>query len=388
MRKVHVNVGTIGHIDHGKTTLTAAILAVQSAKGLGQPKSYADIAKGGTVRDATKTVTITASHVQYETEGRTYAHIDCPGHSDYVKNMVCGAAQMDGAVLLLSAVDGVMPQTREHLLLARQVGVHRIVVFVNKCDLVDDEELLELIELEARELLSHFGYDGPQTRFVRGAAKPALDDPTGPASACITELMDALDNEIPDPIRAIDRPFLLNIEGVHTIEGRGTVVTGQVAQGVLRVGQTIEVIGLGGSERTVCTAIESFHTQRDQAFAGENVGVLLRGLKNSQVRRGQVLADPSSIEPRRSVTAEVYVLNSDEGGRHTPLSSGYQPQFFFSTSSVTGTLSCGSGQLEPGQTAHVQLEFEKPIAVEVGHRFAFREGGLTIGSGVVTQLED
>ncbi|MFO0808448.1 MAG: elongation factor Tu [Gemmataceae bacterium] len=389
MKKTHVNVGTIGHIDHGKTTLTAAILAVQAEKGLARPKGYHDIARGGTRRDATKTVTITAAHVEYETDGRHYAHIDCPGHADYVKNMITGAAQMDGAVLLLSAADGPMPQTREHVLLARQVGVPELVVFVNKVDLVDDPDLIDLVELETRDLLTRYGFDGSRVPFVRGNAKGALDHPADPESAkCVGDLLAALDAHVPDPVRAVDRPFLLAVEGVHTIEGRGTVATGKVEQGRVRVGDRVEVLGRGGVLETVVTSVEAFNRASAEAVAGENVGVLLRGLKAEQVRRGQVIAAPRSIRPRTRFRAEVYVLGRDEGGRHTPFFSGYKPQFHVRTTDVTGQVSLPAGveMVMPGDNARVEVRLDKAIAVEAGSRFAIREGGKTVGSGVVSEV--
>jgi elongation factor Tu len=351
MKKVHVNVGTIGHIDHGKTTLTAAILAVQARKGLAEVKSYRDIARGGTVRDENKTVTITTSHVRYETDRRHYAHIDCPGHADYVKNMITGAAQMDGAILLLSAVDGPMPQTREHILLARQVGVPEVVVFLNKCDLVDDPELVDLVELETRGLLTKYGFDGENVPVIRGNAKGALDHPADPVFArCIGDLLNALDEYIPEPRRAIDEPFLLPVEGVHTIEGRGTVATGKIEQGVI-------------------------------------TGLLLRGIKAEQIRRGQVIAAPRTVRPRQKFKGEVYVLSKDEGGRHTPFFSGYKPQLFFRTTNVTGEIRLpdGTEMVLPGDNAAVAVSLDKPVAFDIGSHFAIREGGRTVGSGVVTE---
>jgi len=389
MEKVHVNVGTIGHIDHGKTTLTAAILAVQATRGLARPKSYQDISKGGNVRDATKTVTITTSHVEYETERRHYAHIDCPGHADYVKNMITGAAQMDGAVLLISAADGPMPQTREHILLARQVGVSDLVVFVNKVDLVDDPELIELVEMETRDLLTKYGFDGERTPFVRGNARAALDRPGDrDASRCIAELLEALDHFIPDPVRATDRPFLMPIEGVHTIEGRGTVATGKVEQGTIAPPTKVEILGLGGVLETVVTSVEQFNRVLERATAVQNVGLLLRGIKADQVRRGQVVAAPRSLSPRTRFRGEVYVLSKDEGGRHTPFFSGYKPQFFFRTTSVTGELQLPEGveMVLPGDHTPLEIALDKPIALEAGSRFAIREGGKTVGSGVVTEV--
>jgi elongation factor Tu len=389
MEKVHVNVGTIGHIDHGKTTLTAAILAVQATKGLARPRSYQDISKGGNVRDATKTVTITTSHVEYETEHRHYAHIDCPGHADYVKNMITGAAQMDGAVLLISAADGPMPQTREHILLARQVGVPDLVVFVNKVDLVDDPELIDLVELEARDLLAKYGFDGANTPFVRGNARAALDRPDDPeARHCIDELLEALDRFIPDPVRATDRPFLMPVEGVHTIEGRGTVATGKVEQGAITPGTKVEILGLSGVRETVVTSVEQFNQPLERATAGQNVGLLLRGVKSDQIQRGQVVAAPRSLSPRTRFRGEVYVLSKDEGGRHTPFFSGYKPQFFFRTTSVTGELRLPEGMemVLPGDHTPLDVTLDKPIALEAGSRFAIREGGKTVGSGVVIEV--
>jgi elongation factor Tu len=391
VEKVHVNVGTIGHIDHGKTTLTAAILAVQATKGLARPKSYQDISKGGNVRDATKTVTIVTSHVEYETERRHYAHIDCPGHADYVKNMITGAAQMDGAVLLVSAADGPMPQTREHILLARQVGVPDLVVFLNRVDLVDDPELIDLVEMETRDLLAKYGFDGDSTPFVRGNARAALESPGDPeASQCITALLDALDGFIPDPKRATDRPFLMPIEGVHTIEGRGTVATGKVEQGVIAPGTKVEILGLGGTLETVVTSVEQFNRQLDRAVAGQNVGLLLRGVKADQIRRGQVVAALRSLSPRTRFRGEVYVLGKNEGGRHTPFFIGYKPQFFFRTTSVTGELMLPEGveMVMPGDHTPLEVNLDKPIALEAGSRFAIREGGKTVGSGVVIEVID
>jgi elongation factor Tu len=389
MNKVHVNVGTIGHIDHGKTTLTAAILAVQATKGLANPKSYRDIAKGGTIRDENKTVTIITSHVKYETARRRYAHIDCPGHADYIKNMITGAAQMDGAILLLSAVDGPMPQTREHILLARQVGVPQLVVFLNKCDLVTDVELLELIEWETRELLTKYGFDGNAIPFIRGNAKGALDHPAEPTfSRCIGELLKALDEFIPEPKRAIDKPFLMPIEGVHKIEGRGTVATGKIEQGTISAGEKIEILGLGGLLEGVCTSVEAFNQPLDQGEAGQNVGLLLRGIKADQIQRGQVVAAPRTIRPRLTFKGEVYVLSKEEGGRHTPIFGGYKPQFFFKTSNVTGEVSLPVGieMVMPGDNAAIGVHLDKPVALDTGSRFAIREGGRTIGSGVITEV--
>jgi elongation factor Tu len=390
VNKVHVNVGTIGHIDHGKTTLTAAILAVQAAKGLAKSKPYGEIAKGGIVRDETKTVTIVTSHVEYETAARHYAHIDCPGHADYVKNMITGAAQMDGGVLLLSAVDGPMPQTREHILLARQVGVPQLVVFINKCDLVDDPELIELVEIETRELLTKYGFNGDETPVIRGSAKPALQRPTDPqARQCIEALLDAMDTYIAEPQRIIDRPFLMPIEGVHTIEGRGTVVTGKVEQGTIEVGQPVEILGLGEVRESVCTAIEAFHQALKVGQAGHNVGLLLRGIKADEVQRGQVVAAPRSIRPRQKFKGEVYVLSKEEGGRHKPFMDGYKPQFFFRTTNVTGAIRLPQDQpmVMPGDNAVIEVELDKTIACDIGSHFAIREGGKTIGSGVITSVD-
>jgi elongation factor Tu len=391
VEKVHVNVGTIGHIDHGKTTLTAAILAVQATKGLARPKSYQDISRGGNVRDPTKSVTIITSHVEYETERRHYAHIDCPGHADYVKNMITGAAQMDGAVLLISAADGPMPQTREHILLARQVGVPELVVFVNKVDLVDDSELIELVELEARDLLAKYGFDGQRTPFVRGSASAALASPGDPeASRCIADLLDALDGYIPDPVRATDRPFLMPIEGVHTILGRGTVATGKIEQGAIAPGTKVEILGLRDVLETVVTSVEQFNRPLDRANAGQNVGLLLRNVKSDEIQRGQVVAAPRTLSARTRFRGEIYVLGKDEGGRHTPFFSGYKPQFFFRTTSVTGELSLPQGveMVMPGEHTPLDVILDKPIALEAGSRFAIREGGKTVGSGVVTAVTD
>jgi elongation factor Tu len=389
-KKPHVNVGTIGHIDHGKTTTTGAILAVQATKGLAQTKSYADIAKGGTVRDETKTVTIAVSHVEYETDKRHYAHIDCPGHADFIKNMITGAAQMDGAILVVSAADGPMPQTREHILLARQVGVPALVVFLNKVDLVDDEELLELVELELRELLTHYGFPGDEIPIIRGASKPAYDNPKDPkASKCISDLMDAIDAYIPEPVREIDKPFLMAIEDVFSIEGRGTVCTGRIERGIVKVGEEVELIGLSEKPRkTICTGVEMFNKTLDQGQAGDNVGVLLRGVKREEIERGQVLAKPGSITPHTKFEAEVYVLSKEEGGRHTPFFSGYRPQFYFRTTDVTGSAALlgGAEMCMPGDNVKLSVELITPIAMDDGVRFAIREGGRTVGSGVVTKI--
>ena len=387
--KPHVNVGTIGHIDHGKTTLTGAILAVQAAKGLAEPKSYADIAKGGTVRDSTKTVTIAVAHVEYSTENRHYAHIDCPGHADFIKNMITGAAQMDGAILVVSAADGPMPQTKEHVLLARQVDVPAVVVFLNKVDLVDDDELLDLVEMEVRELLSKYDFPGDDLPIVRGASLKAYQNPEDPeANACIGELMDAIDAYIPEPERAVDKPFLMAIEDVFSIEGRGTMATGRIERGIVKVGEEVEIVGLvAESRKTTCTGVEMFRKLLDQGQAGDNVGCLLRGVKRDEIERGQVLAKPGSITPHTKFEAEVYCLSKDEGGRHTPFFSGYRPQFYFRTTDVTGTADLVDAEMcMPGDNVRVTIEMHKPIAMDDGVRFAIREGGRTVGSGVVTKI--
>jgi elongation factor Tu len=388
--KPHVNVGTIGHIDHGKTKLTEAILAVQSAKGMAKFKSYAEIAKGGTVRDATKTVTIHVAHVEYETENRHYAHIDCPGHADYIKNMITGAAQMDGAILVVSAADGPMPQTREHVLLARQVNVPAIVVFLNKVDLVDDEELLELVELELRELLTKYGYPGDEIPIVRGSALKAAENPKDPeATRCIQELLEKLDSYIPEPVRERDKPFLMAIEDVFSIEGRGTVVTGRIERGVIRPGDEVEIIGFAReSRKTVVTSIEMFNKTLDEGLPGDNVGCLLRGIKKDEVERGQVLAKPGTITPHTRFEAEVYVLSKEEGGRHTPFFSGYRPQFYFRTTDVTGEVKLlgGAEMCMPGDNVRLEVNLIAPVAMDENLRFAIREGGRTVGSGVVTKI--
>ena len=387
--KPHVNVGTIGHIDHGKTTTTASILAVQAAKGLAEAKEYSDIAKGGTVRDATKTVTISVAHVEYETPNRHYAHIDCPGHADFIKNMITGAAQMDGAILVVSAADGPMPQTKEHVLLARQVDVPALVVFLNKCDLVDDEELLELVEMEVRELLSKYDFDGDNAPIVRGSALPALNDPSNDdKSQCITNLMEAIDSYIPEPAREEDKPFLMAVEDVFSIEGRGTVATGRVERGVINTGDEVEIIGLEAEPmKTTCTGVEMFRKILDSGRAGDNVGLLLRGVKREEIRRGQVIAKPSSITPHHKFEAEIYCLSKEEGGRHTPFFSGYRPQFYFRTTDVTGTANLVDAEMcMPGDSVKLTVELHKPIAMDEQNRFAIREGGRTVGSGVVTKV--
>ncbi len=387
--KPHVNVGTIGHIDHGKTTLTGAILAVQQEKGFAKFKSYADIAKGGTVRDSTKTVTIAVAHVEYESENRHYAHIDCPGHADFIKNMITGAAQMDGAILVVSAADGPMPQTREHVLLARQVNVPALVVFLNKVDLVDDEELLELVELELRELLTDYGFPGDDIPIIRGDSLSAYNNPTDDVkNKCIQDLMDAIDAYIPEPERITDKPFLMAIEDVFSIEGRGTVATGRIEQGIVKTGENVEIIGLKESRTTVCTGVEMFNKILDEGRAGDNVGCLLRGVKRDEIQRGQVLAKPGSITPHTQFEAEVYVLSKEEGGRHTPFFSGYRPQFYFRTTDVTGSANL-LGDVEmcmPGDNVRVSVDLVSPIAMDENVRFAIREGGRTVGSGVVTKV--
>ena len=388
-KKPHVNVGTIGHIDHGKTTLTAALSARSQAKFGTTAKNYKDIAKGGTERDATKTVTIAAAHVEYESEGRHYAHVDCPGHADYIKNMITGAAQMDGAILVVSAADGPMPQTREHILLARQVGVPKIVVFLNKIDLVDDPELLDLVEMEVRELLSKYGFPGDDTPVIRGSSKPALDAPSdAEANKPIDELVKSLDEFVPIPQREIDKPFLMPIEDVFSIKGRGTVGTGRVERGKAKVGDTIEIVGLAPTRSTVVTGVEQFNKTLDEAIAGDNVGVLLRGIEKDDLQRGQVLCAPKSITPHTKFEAEVYVLTKEEGGRHTPFFNGYRPQFYFRTTDVTGAakLLGGAEMCMPGDNVTMEVELGAPIAMEEKLRFAVREGGKTVGSGVVTKI--
>ncbi len=394
--KPHVNVGTIGHIDHGKTTLTAAIIIRQGYvnKSGDKVKSYAEIAKGGIVRDANKTVTIAVSHVEYETPNRHYAHIDCPGHADYIKNMITGAAQMDGAILVVAANDGPMPQTREHILLARQVGVPRIVVFMNKIDTVDDPELLDLVELELRELLKKYDFPGDDIPIVRGSSKPALDSAgkDDKANKCIDDLMVALDTYIPTPKREEDKPFLMSIEDVFSIKGRGTVATGRIERGVCKVGDDAEIIGLRKDNRkTVITGVEMFNKTLDKGIAGDNVGVLLRGVERTDIERGQVLAKPGSITPHTDFEASIYILTKDEGGRHTPFFTGYRPQFYFRTTDVTGTISLPDGMemCMPGDNVPkvvIKLIPESPIAMDEQLRFAIREGGRTVGSGVVTKI--
>ena len=385
--KPHVNIGTIGHVDHGKSTLTAAIVEVQSKKGMATPRTYAEITKGGTVRDSTKTVTIAVSHTEYESPVRHYAHVDCPGHADYVKNMITGAAQMDGAVLVVSAADGPMPQTREHILLARQVGVPAIVVYLNKIDLVDDPELIDLVEMEIRDLLNKYQFPGDTTPVIRGSSKDALEGkPEGLKS--IADLLDAVDKFIPLPPREVDKPFLMCIEDVFNIEGRGTVVTGRVQRGVLKKMSDVEIVGLKETRKTVATDIEMFRKLLDSASAGDNVGVLLRGIKKDEVERGMVLAKPGSITPHTQFKAEVYVLSKDEGGRHTPFFSNYRPQFYFRTTDVTGTVTLPAGveMVMPGDNMSAAIELIAPVAMEKGQRFAIREGGRTIGAGRVSEI--
>jgi len=391
--KPHVNVGTIGHVDHGKTTLTAAITAVQSAKGLCAPVAYDQVAKASESegrRDPTKIVTIATSHVEYETENRHYAHVDCPGHADYVKNMITGAAQMDGAILVVSASDGPMPQTREHILLAGQVGVPKIVVFLNKVDLVDDPELLDLIEIEVRELLTKYGFPGDDTPVVRGAAFPALTNPKDPAAAeCITKLMEAIDTYIPEPQRDVDKPFLMSVEDVFSIKGRGTVATGRIERGIVKVGDEIEIVGLRPSAKSVVTGVEMFQKTLDQGIAGDNVGCLLRGVEKSDIARGQVLCKPGSIKPHTKFDAQVYVLTEKEGGRKTPFFKGYKPQFYFRTTDITGQIADLQGveMCMPGDNVTMTVDLgDKGVAMTEGVRFAVREGGRTVGSGVVTKI--
>ncbi|OAM90227.1 elongation factor Tu [Termitidicoccus mucosus] len=385
--KPHVNVGTIGHVDHGKTTLTTSILAVQARKGLAEVKTYADIAKGGTVRDASKIVTISVAHVEYETEKRHYAHVDCPGHADFVKNMITGAAQMDGAILVVSAADGPMPQTREHILLARQVGVPKIVVFLNKVDLIDDAELLDLVEMEIRELLTKYQFPGDDTTIVRGSATAALEGkPEG--EKAIADLMAAIDNDIPEPVRENDKPFLMSVEDVFSITGRGTVATGRIERGVVKLNDTVEIVGLKDTSTTVVTGIEMFRKLLDSGQAGDNVGLLLRGVDKDGIERGQVIAAPKSITPHKKAKAEIYCLSKEEGGRHTPFFNGYRPQFYFRTTDVTGviTLPQGVEMIMPGDNIAVDVDLIAPIAMEKTQRFAIREGGRTIGAGRITEI--
>ncbi|OGF53055.1 MAG: translation elongation factor Tu [Candidatus Fraserbacteria bacterium RBG_16_55_9] len=388
--KTHVNVGTIGHIDHGKTTLTSAITKVLAQKGMAKEKSYADIAKGGVVRDASKILTVAVAHVEYETEKRHYAHIDCPGHVDYVKNMITGAAQMDGAILVVDAADGPMPQTREHVLLARQVNVPSLIVFLNKVDLVDDPELIDLVEIEVRDLLKKYQFPGDKVPVVRGSAKKASENPTDPkAVQPILDLLKALDDFIPEPKRETDKPFLMPIEDVFSIKGRGTVVTGKVDRGQLLPGAEVELVGLREKPmKSVATSLEMFNKILDQVIAGDNVGVLLRGIEKEDVERGMVLAAPGSITPHTKFEAGVYVLSKDEGGRHTPFFTGYKPQFYFRTTDVTGDIALPNGveMVMPGDNVSITGALIKHIAMEEGLRFAIREGGRTVGAGVVTKI--
>ncbi len=385
--KPHVNVGTIGHVDHGKTTLTTAILAVQSRDGLAQIKAYSDIAKGGTVRDDSKIVTISLAHVEYETPNRHYAHIDAPGHADYIKNMITGAAQMDGAILVVSATDGVMPQTREHILLAHQVGVPKIVVFLNKCDMVPEADLLDLVEEEVRELLTKNHYDGKAAPVIRGSALKALEGDAA-YSAKIKELMNALDTYIPTPVREVDKPFLMPIEDIFSIEGRGTVVTGRIERGMVKIGEEVEIVGFKDTTKTTITGIEMFNKQLKEGIAGDNAGLLLRGTAKDDVSRGQVLAKPGTCKPHTDFEAEVYILKKEEGGRHTPFFTGYKPQFYIRTTDVTGevTLAEKVEMVMPGDTVTFKVKLVAPVALDAQQRFAIREGGKTVGAGVVTKI--
>ena len=386
--KPHVNVGTIGHVDHGKTTLTAAITLIQAAKGLGQKVDFSNIDKAPEERE--RGITIATSHVEYETEGRHYAHVDCPGHADYVKNMITGAAQMDGAILVVSAADGPMPQTREHILLARQVNVPYVVVFMNKCDMVDDEELLELVELEVRELLSEYDFPGDDTPIIRGSALKALEstDPNDEWGAKIGELMDAIDSWIPQPERAVDKPFLMPVEDVFSITGRGTVATGRIESGIVKVGEEVEIVGMNNDKKTVVTGVEMFRKLLDEGQAGDNVGLLLRGVGKEEIERGQVLCKSGSIKPHTKFKAEVYVLTKEEGGRHTPFFNNYRPQFYFRTTDVTGSCQLPENveMVMPGDNVQMEVELITPIAMDKELRFAIREGGRTVGAGVVTAI--
>ncbi|MBU1394955.1 MAG: elongation factor Tu [Gammaproteobacteria bacterium] len=387
--KPHVNVGTIGHVDHGKTTLTAAITTILSKKFGGAAKKYDEI--DSSPEEKARGITINTAHVEYETEKRHYAHVDCPGHADYIKNMITGAAQMDGAILVVSAADGPMPQTREHILLARQVGVPYIIVYMNKADMVDDAELLELVEMEIRELLSKYDFPGDDTPIIIGSALKALEgDQSDIGEPSILKLADALDSYIPEPERAVDRPFLMPVEDVFSISGRGTVVTGRVERGVVKVGEEIEIVGIVPTVKTTCTGVEMFRKLLDQGQAGDNVGVLLRGTKREEVQRGQVLAKPGSIKPHTKFSAEIYVLSKDEGGRHTPFFNGYRPQFYFRTTDVTGSieLPAGTEMVMPGDNVSIKVSLIQPIAMDEGLRFAIREGGRTVGAGVVAKIEE
>ena len=389
--KTHVNIGTIGHVDHGKTTLTAAITMYSAAKGFADAMKYDEIDKAPEERE--RGITINTAHVEYQTATRHYAHVDCPGHADYVKNMITGAAQMDGAILVVASTDGPMPQTREHILLARQVGVPYIVVFMNKTDLVDDEELLELVEMEIRDLLTEYGFPGDDTPIIKGSAFKALEAASNgnaddPACACIAELLDAVDAYIPAPERDTDKPFLMPVEDVFTITGRGTVATGRVERGCIKMQDQIEIVGIKDTVKTTCTGIEMFRKLLDEAFAGDNVGLLLRGIQRTDIERGQVLAKPGSINPHTSFASQVYVLTKEEGGRHTPFFNGYRPQFYFRTTDVTGSIKLPAGveMVMPGDNIDMDIELITPIAIEEGLRFAIREGGRTVGSGVVSKI--
>ena len=390
--KPHVNVGTIGHVDHGKTTTTAALTKVSADRGMGKYIAYDEVAKASASqgrRDATKILTISTSHVEYSTDKRHYAHVDCPGHADYVKNMITGAAQMDGAILVVSAVDGPMPQTREHVLLASQVNVSRLVVFLNKVDLVDDAELLDLVEMEIRDLLKHYKFPGDETPIIRGAAFKALSGDQGPqGKEAILNLMNAMDSYIPEPVRQTDKPFLMPVEDVFSITGRGTVATGRIEKGKIKVGEEVEIVGLKATTKTVVTGVESFRKLMDEGVAGDNVGCLLRGTKREEIERGQVLAKPGSVTPHTKFKANVYVLTKDEGGRHTPFLNGYKPQFYFRTTDVTGSvqLPAGTEMVMPGDNIEMSVELMMPIAMEKELRFAIREGGRTVGAGVVTEV--
>ena len=386
--KPHMNIGTVGHIDHGKTTLTAAITKVAAMKQGGKFIAYDEIDKAPEEKE--RGITISTAHVEYETDNRHYAHVDCPGHADYIKNMITGAAQMDGGILVVAATDGPMPQTREHILLARQVGVPQLVVFLNKCDLVDDEELLELVELEVRELLSSYDFPGDDVPVIRGSALKALEceSADAPEAKCIIDLLQACDDFIPDPERDIDKPFLMPIEDVFSISGRGTVVTGRVERGIIKVGEEVEIVGIRPTVKTTCTGVEMFRKLLDQGQAGDNIGALLRGTKRDEVERGQVLAAPKSITPHKKFKAEVYVLSKEEGGRHTPFFTGYRPQFYFRTTDITGIIALEEGveMVMPGDNATFNVELIHPIAMDKGLRFAIREGGRTVGAGVVTEI--
>ena len=389
--KPHVNVGTIGHIDHGKTTLVSALTKVLATKGLAQAKSYDEVAKADAKmfrRDATKILTVALAHVEYESETRHYAHIDCPGHADYIKNMISGAAQMDGAVLVVSAADGPMPQTREHILLARQVMVPSIVVFINKVDLVDDPEILDLVELEVRELLTKYYFPGDKTPVIRGAATKAMADPAGEAAKPVWELIRAMDTFIPEPLREVDKPFLMSVEDVFSITGRGTVVTGRVDRGTVKVGDEVEIVGFGETRKTVVTGVEMFRKLLDQAQAGDNIGCLLRGIGKTEVERGMVLAKPGSITPHRKFKGTVYALTKEEGGRHTPFFTGYRPQLYFRTTDVTGNAKLPEGveMVMPGDNVNLEIDLITDVAMEKGLRFAIREGGRTVGAGTVTDI--